>query len=178
MEYYLITQRFNGVIREYLGMTIVNGADLDWEETEHGDTEFRRKQLSANTPGDALGCSLYEIPAGRKSWPYHYHAGNTEALYVLAGRGKLRWDGDEYELVAGDYTAFPPGEAGAHRVINPSDEPLRYLMLSTMRDPDVTVYPDSEKFGVYAGSPPGRQEGRTVQGYYKLADEVSYWEGE
>lgn len=159
-------------------MTLVNVSELEWEETEHGDTEFRRKQLSTETAGDELGCSLYELPAGKKAWPYHYHAGNTEALYVLAGRGKLRLAGEEYDLVAGDYTAFPPGDAGAHRVINDSGDALRYLMVSTMRDPDVTVYPDSEKFGVYAGSPPGRHDGRTVHGYYKLADDVSYWEGE
>lgn len=159
-------------------MSIVNASELEWDETEHGETAFRRKRLGQHVPGSEIGCSLYELSPGAKAWPYHYHTGNTEAIYVLAGRGTLRWDGAEYDLAAGDYTAFPPGDAGAHRVINDSDEALRYLMLSTMADPDVTVYPDSEKIGVFAGSPPGRHEGRTVHGFYKLADDVSYWEGE
>jgi hypothetical protein len=51
-------------------------------------------------------------------------------------------------------------------------------MLSTMVEPDVTVYPDSGKFGVYAGAPPGSSGERTVSGYYRLEDEVDYWEDE
>ncbi len=157
----------------------VNEADLEWHEREHGETRFRRKRLSEAAERDAeLGCSLYELPPGSRSWPYHYHAGNAEALYVLAGTGTLRQDGETAPLAAGDYAAFPTGPAGAHRVVNDGDEPLRYLVVSTMTDPDVTVYPDSGKLGVYTGSAPGGREERPVEGYYRLADDVDYWEGE
>lgn len=204
-------------------MPPVNERDVDWTETEHGSTRFRRKHLSGAADGDGdpgLGCSLYELPPGARSWPYHYHAGNAEAMYVLSGSGRLRVDGEEHPLEAGDYVPFPSGPAGAHQVINdgsagddgPGDdrpgadepgrddvgwvgsgsddvgggmgsdegdgEPLRFLLLSEMNDPDVTVYPDSGKFGVYAGSPPGGREERTVEGYYRLGDDVDYWEGE
>jgi hypothetical protein len=47
-----------------------------------------------------------------------------------------------------------------------------------MREPDVTVYPDSEKVGVFVGSPPGGRDGRSLQGYYRQADSVDYWEDE
>jgi hypothetical protein len=47
-----------------------------------------------------------------------------------------------------------------------------------MEDPDVTVYPDSGKVGVFAGSPPGGRDERTVEGYYRRADDVDYWDGE
>ena len=43
------------------------------------------------------------------------------------------------------------------------------------RDPDVTVSPDSEKIGVYAGSPPGGEAERDVSGYYRRDDDVDYW---
>jgi hypothetical protein len=47
-----------------------------------------------------------------------------------------------------------------------------------MVEPDVTVYPDSGKIGVYAGAPPGGDGDRSVDGYWRRADDVSYWDGE
>jgi uncharacterized cupin superfamily protein len=63
-------------------------------------------------------------------------------------------------------------------VINDGDETLRYLAISTMNDPDVTVYPDSEKLGVFVGAPPGSRDDRSLYGYYRIDDEVRYWEDE
>ncbi|WP_435115803.1 cupin domain-containing protein [Halolamina sp. C58] len=160
-------------------MEPINESDLPWTTTERGGTAFRRKKLAAAAGDDHdLGCSLYELPPGKRSWPYHYHTGNAEALYVLAGRGLLRAADDEHRLRPGDYVSCPVGEAGAHRVVNDGDEPLRYLALSTMREPDVTVYPDSGKVGVYAGSPPGGEGERDVSGYYDRDATVDYWAGE
>ncbi|WP_266078033.1 cupin domain-containing protein [Haladaptatus caseinilyticus] len=158
---------------------VVSESNLDWDEESHGD-EFhvRRKQLGAKSGGEQLGCSLYELPPERKSWPFHYHTGNEEAIYVLAGEGTLRVEDDVETLEAGDYVAFPVGEEYARRVINDSDDELRYLCFSTMREPDVSVYPDSGKIGVFVGSAPGGHEGRTLSGYFPLDAEVGYWEGE
>lgn len=72
----------------------------------------------------------------------------------------------------------PTGPEGAHRVVNDGDDPLRYLAMSTMTEPEVTVYPDSETVGVFAGSPPGSERDRDVSGYYRRDDDVDYWEGE
>jgi uncharacterized cupin superfamily protein len=169
-------------------MEPINEADLSWTTTERGETEFRRKKLAAAADeeqdgetggvGPSLGCSLYELPPGKRSWPYHYHTGNAEAMYVLTGSGLLRADEDEYELRAGDYVSCPAGPEGAHRVVNDGDETLRYLAMSTMRDPDVTVYPDSDKVGVFAGAPPGGEGDRDVAGYFERDGDVRYWEGE
>lgn len=159
-------------------MQPVNESDLEWSETEHGETQFRRKQLGKAAGSDYLGCSLYELDAGSKSWPYHYHAANEEAIYVLAGTGSIRVNGEIFDIESGTFVPLPVGESGGHRVINDANETLRYLVISTMEDPDVTVYPDSEKFGVYVGSPPGEQDGRTFDGYYKIDDDVDYWRDE
>jgi Uncharacterized conserved protein, contains double-stranded beta-helix domain len=104
--------------------------------------------------------------------------GQREALFVLAGEGTVRCDGEEAAISEGDYLNFPADSSGGHRVINDSDGRLRYLMLSTMTEPDVTVYPDSEKFGVYVGSPPGGREERDLEGYYEQDANVDYWENE
>ncbi len=152
--------------------------DLEWTELDGPGMHVRRKQLGEAAGGEQLGCSLYELPAGERAWPYHYHTANEEAIYVLSGAGTLRLDGETTPLGAGDYVALPADERGAHRVVNDGDEPLRYLVVSTMDEPDVTVYPDSEKFGVYVGSPPGGREARSLEGYYRTEDDVGYWERE
>jgi uncharacterized cupin superfamily protein len=157
-------------------MPTVNEADVDWETEEHGDHHVKRKRLAAAAGGEGLGCSRYELPPGRRGWPYHYHAANEEALYVLSGEGTLRTPDGTRPLAAGDYAAFPAGRAGAHAVVNDGDDPLCYLIVSEMTDPDVTVYPDSDGLGVYVGSPPGRREDREFGGYYRRDDDVDFWE--
>jgi uncharacterized cupin superfamily protein len=154
----------------------VNEADLDWQEYDRDESAFRRKELGAAADGDQLGCSLYELDPGDRSWPYHYHTANEEAIYVLAGTGTLRGESGETELQAGDFAALLAEESGGHQVVNDGDETLRYLMVSTMNEPDVTVYPEMEKFGVYVGSPPGGREERTFEGYFPLDADVDYWE--
>ena len=155
----------------------INADELEWSTLQKGAASFRRKQLGAAAGGEEIGCSLYELPGGRRSWPYHYHTGNEEALFVLEGAGTIRLDGEMHPLEEGDYVALPAGESGAHRVINDSEGPLRYLMASTMNEPEVLVYPDSDKVGAMAGAPPGGDD-RTVEGYFRREDAVDYWAGE
>jgi uncharacterized cupin superfamily protein len=155
----------------------VNRNDLAWTSIS-AESDLERKKLGAAAGSEQIGCSLYRLPDGGKSWPYHYHTGNEEALFVLDGTGMLRLDGESVSLSAGDYVALPADERGAHRVVNDSPGELRYLMVSTMNEPDVTVYPDSEKVGVFAGAPPGGEGERSVHGYYRTEDAVGYWDGE
>ena len=154
----------------------VDESDLDWSSIGPDDTGFRRKQLGDAAGGDQLGCSLYELPAGERSWPYHYHTKNEEAMYVLAGSGQLRLDDETHSLSAGTYVALPTGEDHAHRIINDGDETLRYLVVSTMDEPDVLGYPDAGAVGVYAGSPPGGDEDdRVLSGFFDPEDRLDFW---
>ncbi len=159
---------------------IVNENQLEWAEQSHGERFcHHRKSLGAVTGGEMLGCSLYEVPPGHKAWPYHYHLANEEAVYVLGGSGALRIGGQEFTLSQGDYVTFPAGEASAHQIINVSDKPLRYLCFSTMVEPDVIVYPDSGKVGIFAGAAPGGPKSkRTFSRFLRGDAEVGYYEGE
>ena len=74
-------------------------------------------------------------------------------------------------LEPGDTVCFPPGPAGAHKVTNGTEEPVRILMLSTMPEVDISYYPDSEKFGVWPG---GGAKGFLV----RRESEVDYYDGE
>jgi uncharacterized cupin superfamily protein len=154
----------------------VDESDIDWSAIGPDDTGFRRKQLGDADGGDQLGCSLHELPAGERSWPYHYHTRNEEAVYVLAGSGLLRLDDGEHSLSAGTYVALPTGEEHAHRIVNDGDETLRYLVMSTMDEPDVLGYPDAGAVGVYAGSPPGGDEDdRVLSGFFDPEDRLDFW---
>lgn len=156
----------------------VHESDVNWEQTSQGNTSFHRKRLSKDAGGDELGCSLYEIPPGARSWPFHFHNANEEAIYVLEGKAMLRLPDESITIEAGDYVALPCGEEYAHRVINNSNTRIRYLAISTMRHPEVVVYPDSDKIGITTGSAPGDHEHRNITKYFHADEDVSYWDGE
>jgi uncharacterized cupin superfamily protein len=101
--------------------------------------------------GQQMGATVYEVPAGQSICPYHYEAGEEEWLTVLSGRPTVRHPDGEEVLEPGDTVCFPSGPAGAHKVTNDTDEPVRVLMISTLREPAVSVYPDSGKVGVSNG---------------------------
>ncbi|MHC3436534.1 cupin domain-containing protein [Natrialbaceae archaeon A-gly3] len=157
-------------------MAKCNERDLEWEEYDQGEVAMRRKELANAVDAEKLGCSLYELEAGNRSWPYHYHTANEEALFVLHGTGMVRLDGEERDLEVGDFVVFPADETGAHQVVNDGDEPLRYLVVSTMNEPDVTIYPEMGKLGVFVGSAPGGREERSLHGYYPIDADVDYWD--
>jgi uncharacterized cupin superfamily protein len=111
--------------------------------------------------------------------PYHYHLANEEAIEVLASSGTLRIGGEEIRVSEGDYVALPARPEGAHRLVNSSEVVLRHLCFSTMVEPDVTVYPDSGKVGIFGGAAPGSpKEERTFSEFLRDAAEVSYYDGE
>jgi uncharacterized cupin superfamily protein len=114
---------------------------------EKGAFAFRRKRLGAAAGGKGIGVSWFEVQPGKKAFPHHFHLANEEAVFVLEGEGILRLGEEEHRIRAGDYIAFPPGPPG-HQIVNRGTAPLRYFALSTMREPEVAVYPDSRKIGV------------------------------
>jgi uncharacterized cupin superfamily protein len=118
-----------------------------------------------------FGASVYELPEGEWSFPYHYHHGVEEWLYVVAGTPTLREPAGERELSPGDVVCFPSGPEGAHAVRGPG----RLVMFSGVASAgvaSVAVYPDSDKVGV---RPPGGGPDRLN---FRRADAVDYWEGE
>jgi uncharacterized cupin superfamily protein len=83
--------------------------------------------------------------------PYHYEY-NEEWLLVVEGSIILRDTDGEHTLNRGDLVCFPPGPTGAHKIMNRSESPARTLMFSSSRVPAVSVYPDSNKIGVWPGN--------------------------
>jgi uncharacterized cupin superfamily protein len=96
---------------------------------------------------------VYDLEPGSSSSPYHYEYAE-EWLLVVDGTLILRAPDGEHTLERGDLVCFPPGPEGAHKVMNRSDAPARTLMFSSSRVPAVSVYPDSDKIGVWSGNEP------------------------
>jgi uncharacterized cupin superfamily protein len=94
---------------------------------------------------------IYDLEPGASSSPYHYEY-EEEWLLVVDGIVVVRTPDGERALARGEIVCFPVGPAGAHKVMNRSEAPARTLMFSRARLPAVSVYPDSDKLGVWPGN--------------------------
>jgi uncharacterized cupin superfamily protein len=145
---------------------------LLWDgENDRDGYRHRVAAVGRRLGASLLGGSVYELPPGEKTWPYHYELGCEEWLIVLSGRPTLRSADGERELAPGDLAVFPEGPAGAHLVANRGDEPCRVLILSSKSPLAIVHYPDSGKVGLWS------QQG----GYDRILHSepsLDYWEGE
>jgi uncharacterized cupin superfamily protein len=118
-----------------------------------------------------FGASVYELPEGQWTYPYHYHHGVEEWLYVVAGAPTLREPAGERGLSPGDLVCFPSGPEGAHAVRGPG-RVVMFSGVASARSASVSVYPDSDKIGVRPlGGGPDRLD-------FRRGDAVDYWAGE
>ncbi|MEM7152912.1 MAG: cupin domain-containing protein [Myxococcota bacterium] len=158
---------------------VIHSDDLPWTSEERGELfARRRRRLADSTEAQNLGCSMIELDPGKTAFPFHYHLANEEALYVLAGEGTLRLGAERVRVRTGDYIAFPPGPEHAHQLTNTGSEVLRYLVVSTMARPEIAVYPDSGKVGVYGTLPPDKNGEPRGGAMFPMDARVGYWDGE
>jgi uncharacterized cupin superfamily protein len=148
----------------------LNGDEWDRVEERPG-WKSKDAWVGARIGSEILGGSLYELEPGDRLWPYHTHHANEEWLIVVRGRPTLRTPEGERELSEGDVVAFVRGEQGAHQIANPTGEPVRVLMLSTLISPDVIEYLDSGQIAAVDAS--GKRLFRMLRG-----EPAEYWDGE
>lgn len=103
---------------------------------------LRGEPVARKAGAELLGGTVYELPPGADGAPLHIHHGMEELLVVIDGTPTLRTLEGERELVRGEVVAFPRGRRGAHTVVNRSEAPARYLMLSTKTTPEIVEYPE------------------------------------
>lgn len=109
-----------------------------------------RLDVASAAESSATAMYIYDIAPSRSSSPYHYEY-LEEWLLVVDGTVVVRTPDGEHTLDRGDLVRFPAGPAGAHKIMNKSDSPARTLLFSSSRLPAVSVYPDSNKVGVWPG---------------------------
>jgi uncharacterized cupin superfamily protein len=151
-------------------VNVLNG-ELPNEGERPGYAWRARYRVARELGLRSLGASVYELPAGESSFPYHYHHGVEEWLCVVSGAPTLRDPAGERVLAPGDLVAFPSGPDGAHAVRGPG----RIVMFSGIdaaAGASMSVYPDSDKLGVRP-----RGGGPNVLNF-RRGDAVDYWDGE
>lgn len=147
----------------------------------HGETFAARfAPIAAPQGATRLGARIVEVQPGKKAWPRHSHHANDELFLILSGQGLLRFGDQAYPVEAGDVAVCPAGGAEtAHQLQALGDEPLRYIAVSSMHEPDVLEYPDSGKIGVFAGAAPGGDRTkRRIALSLPTDSAVDYWDGE
>jgi uncharacterized cupin superfamily protein len=128
---------------------VPNIHDPEWDqERDAPPYRWRRARLGRQAGSRDLGASLFELPPGAASFPLHIHYANEELLFVLDGRPTLRTLGGDRELSQGEVVALPAGREGAHAVDNLSGETVRFLVVSTMRAPEINEFPERGTFWV------------------------------
>lgn len=167
---------------------LVNLADLDVRTldsegppkgTPPSTYDVRWCEISSRIGARKLGYNLTVVAPGKRNCPFHSHYVDEEMFLILEGTGELRYGARRYPLKPGDIVACPPGgPETAHQIINTGRTDMRYLALSTMAPADICEYPDSGKFGAFAGRTPETAGGPTFRHIGKPSDHHNYWEGE
>jgi uncharacterized cupin superfamily protein len=149
----------------------LNTASPSYDESDPEGYRAGMDRFGKRLGATKLGASLYEVPPEQSICPYHYEYPEEEWLLVLDGQPTIRHPGGEDVLEPGDMVCFPTGPDGAHKVTNRTAETVRVLMFSTVSDPAVAVYPDSDKIGVF-----GTDEDDDP--LFKRSSRVDYYDGE
>ena len=160
---------------------VINLADITLKPHGHGDNfQAQLGSISAPLGSKHLGARLVVVPPRKRAWPFHNHHANDELFYILEGEGTLRFGKDRHPLKPGDMAVCPTGgPETAHQIINTGAADLRYIAFSSMREPDIFEYPDSGKWGAFAGSAPGGDSaGRSFASFVDADAAVDYWKNE
>lgn len=145
--------------------------EFSWDESDPPGFRAGMARLGKLLGAKESGISVYELPPGQAICPYHYECGEEEWLLVLSGTPTLRSPDGEERLGPWDVACFPRGPEGAHQIRNETEEHARVLMFSTIVLPTATVYPDSDKVGIWTGDP-------ASDVLVRRSSKVDYYDGE
>ena len=82
-------------------------------------------EIHAQTHVDERNRILHGVLPPGSSIGYHTHETSSEIVYILSGTGKVKAEGGEEPLKAGDCHYCPKGQA--HSLINNSDGDLEFF---------------------------------------------------
>ena len=90
-----------------------------------------------------FGAFVETLPPGSASGHRHWHEGEDEMIYMLAGEVVLVED-TETVLRTGDAACWPAGSPVGHRLDNRSAAPASYLVVGTRHPTDIIHYSDHD----------------------------------
>ena len=157
------------------------GHNAGWPVGMNSKEHFQAKlgDIGRRICAQKLGYGVTVVPPHKQAFPFHSHHANEEMFFILSGEGEVRIGKERYKIRAGDVIACPPGgpETG-HNIINTSDAELKYLAVSTRIAPDITEYPESNKFGVFAEATDTDGKPKVFRFIGRTTVSVDYWDGE
>jgi uncharacterized cupin superfamily protein len=158
---------------------LLNLDDLEYKSFGEGEVfQADRAEIAGRIGAGKLGYGVIVLQPGKRAFPYHSHYVNEEMFFVLEGEGTLRHAGEEYPIRAGDFIASPADPSQPHQIINSSDAELKYLCVSTAEAPEICLYPDSDKFGVYKRDLEDPKSPANFIHIGRSSQGLSYWDGE
>jgi uncharacterized cupin superfamily protein len=161
--------------RELSGKLIRNFLDAETKPLQREplyDCTYAR--LAQGTAAQKLGASIDIVAPGKLSCPYHFHHAQEEMFVILEGSGTLRVAGEMLPVHAGNIIFIPPGPEYPHQFLNTSDQPLKYLSISTKEIPEFVEYPDSGKYLAMAKD----KDGERFDVIQRAENSIDYWDGE
>jgi uncharacterized cupin superfamily protein len=130
----------------------LSDASFEYDPADPAGFRSGMARFGSDLGASDSGATLYELQAGEAVCPYHYEYGEEEWALVIEGNPSVRTPEGTERLEPLDLVFFPKGPEGAHQIRNEGDAPARILMWSTVVLPTATVYPDSDKVGVWTGN--------------------------
>ncbi len=134
----------------------------DTVKTDSGDGEsdpcgaYRAELYSDSGDLTQFGAFVEILPPGSKSSIKHWHKGEDEMVYIIAGEVTLH-EGDETHLLGpGEAATFKAGVAKGHCLENRSDGDVRYLVIGTRSPGDIVTYPDHDRILQFDRANPSR----------------------
>jgi uncharacterized cupin superfamily protein len=149
----------------------IDTPEFTWDDTDPEGFRAGMARLGPLLGAKETGTCVYELTPGQAVCPYHYECGEEEWLLVLSGNPTLRTPDGEERLAPWDVVCFPRGPEGAHGIRNDTEETARVLMFSTVVIPSATVYPDSDKVGIWTGD-------KETDVVVRRSSGVGYYDGE
>lgn len=123
---------------------IENAEEMRVQHPLNPRSEVFIRSMSEVVGMSRVGVHIARVPPGKDSMEYHTHHYEEEFVYILSGRGVAEIDGQEVEVLPGDFLGFRVPSV-AHNLRNPFDEDLVYMMGGERREFEVADFPRLNK---------------------------------
>jgi uncharacterized cupin superfamily protein len=151
--------------------TNIKNPEFGYDDEDPDGFRAGMYRMGPSLGAQRTGTSVYELAPGQAICPYHYEYAEEEWLLVLAGTPTLRTPEGSERLEPWDIAFFPTGPEGAHQIRNEGADVARVLMWSEVIKVAATVYPDSDKIGIWTGN-------KDDDAMVRRSSRVGYYDGE
>jgi len=137
----------NACLDSRIGANVINLDELLLRTDDDDPAKYRSAaaEIGFRIGAERLGYRVARLDPGAAFCPLHWHTAEEELFIVWEGAPSVEGPNGTTRLRRGDFIAFPPREAGAHKLINHDDAPATVVLIANTDPQDVCFYPDSKK---------------------------------